>query len=1079
MHYSTLSLGKRIFVVLLALVGIGQSAIAQDHSVAREWNEVLLEAIRDDYARPTVHARNLYHTSLVMYDAWAAYDSEAKPFFLGENTEGFIVPFDGVVIPETDEEIQAAQEEAVTYAAYRLLSHRFTNSPGANLSQARFNNLMNELEYDMNFTSTDYVNGPPAALGNYIAEQMIEFGLDDGSNEEGNYENEYYLTINPWLVMDEYGNPNMNDPNRWQQLNIATFIDQAGNELTVIPDFLSPEWGNVVPFALTDFEKTFHYRDGEQYIVYHDPGSPALLDTLSASDFESYYKWGHSLVAAWSSHLDPTDGVMIDISPISIGNIQSYPDTYAEYPDFYDWENGGDASVGWGPTNPVTGEAYEPQMVPRGDYGRVLAEFWADGPDSETPPGHWFTILNYVSDHPDLVKKWNGQGEVLSNLEWDVRSYLVMGGAMHDCAIVAWGIKGWYDYVRPVSAIRFMAEQGQSTDPDGASYHPQGIPLVPGFIELVEAGDPLAGDNDEFVGDIKLRAWKGPNYIENPAIDQAGVDWILAGNWWPYQRPTFVTPPFAGYISGHSTYSRGAAEVMTLMTGSEFFPGGMGIFDAPQNQFLVFEEGPSMDIELQWASYRDASDQCSLSRIWGGIHPPCDDIPGRKLGMIIGPEAYDYAMVNMEAANPRIEMLTTSVDVVTDADAGSTFTVTAVYDKPMDMLSTPGISFPSDDVSGTLTLASTDWINDSTAVFTFDVIDGEETILGIKTKIMSAEDMDGNKQIVHLEGELFGIDNENPMTDMTVANTDLLTDAQVGAGSYALSITFNESMDTSVNPEFTFPDEDASASLSINDAMSGWDDDMNYTVVFDLADANEDIEDIDFLVTTATDAVGNVLVEYTEVDGLDVDTKNPSLFLLAANTYNVDLTNVGSATFSLIAIFDEEMDQDLTPDFSFPVEDPLANTLTWNEGESSWINPTTYIAKYDVTNSEEVLADIDVTIAGLTDWVGNAQLAMEVADHFNISMVIVGVEETDGIGLVSVYPNPVPGGEVFTVEVENMPSTMNLMIYTTLGQVVRSEQVNASGNRLELSTAGMASGNYFVHLYSSEGQAVFQLEVAK
>ena len=48
----------------------------------------------------------------------------------------------------------------------------------------------------------------------------------------------------------------------------------------------------------------------------------------------------------------------------------------------------------------------------------------------------------------------------------------------------------------------------------------------------------------------------------------------------------------------------------------------MGIFDAPQNEFLVFEEGPSIDLELQWAKYRDASDQASLSRLWGGIHPP-------------------------------------------------------------------------------------------------------------------------------------------------------------------------------------------------------------------------------------------------------------------------------------------------------------------------------------------------------------------------------------------------------------------------------------------------------------------------
>jgi hypothetical protein len=59
---------------------------------------------------------------------------------------------------------------------------------------------------------------------------------------------------------------------------------------------------------------------------------------------------------------------------------------------------------------------------------------------------------------------------------------------------------------------------------------------------------------------------------------------------------------------------------------------------------LVFEEGPTEDIELQWATYRDASDQCSLSRIWGGIHPPIDDIKGRIIGHKLGIESYDLAL---------------------------------------------------------------------------------------------------------------------------------------------------------------------------------------------------------------------------------------------------------------------------------------------------------------------------------------------------------------------------------------------------------------------------------------------------
>ena len=357
-----------------------------------------------------------------------------------------------------------------------------------------------------------------------------------------------------------------------------------------------------------------------------------------------FYKWNFAVVAAWSSHLHPDDGVMIDISPASIGNIpvEALPETPAEYADFYDTQNGGDASRGR-MLNPHTGRPYEPQIVPRADYARVLAEFWADGPDSETPPGHWFTILNYVNDHPEFTRRFRGTGPVMDTLEWDVKAYLVLGGAMHDAAVTAWGIKGWYDYIRPISALRYMASLGQSSDPGDLSYHPDGIPLIPEFIELVRAGDRLAGFTGGNVGRIKFRAWRGPRAISDARSDEAKVDWILAQSWWPYQRPNFVTPPFAGYVSGHSTFSRAAAEVMTLLTGDEYFPGGMGEFHAPRDEFLVFEDGPSVGITLQWATYRDASDQTSLSRIWGGIHPPVDDIPGRLIGISVGIDAFERA----------------------------------------------------------------------------------------------------------------------------------------------------------------------------------------------------------------------------------------------------------------------------------------------------------------------------------------------------------------------------------------------------------------------------------------------------
>src|SRR5205085_8022245 len=144
---------------------------------------------------------------------------------------------------------------------------------------------------------------------------------------------------------------------------------------------------------------------------------------------------------------------------------------------------------------------------PRGDYTRVLAEFWADGPNSETPPGHWFVILNYVSDYPGFSKRFQGTGPVLDDLQWDVKSYFALGGAVHDAAITAWSSKGWYDYVRPISAIRWMAGQGQSSNPSLPRYSVKGIPLAPGYIEQVQPGDPLAGQSNQNVNKIKLYAW--------------------------------------------------------------------------------------------------------------------------------------------------------------------------------------------------------------------------------------------------------------------------------------------------------------------------------------------------------------------------------------------------------------------------------------------------------------------------------------------------------------------------------------------------------------------------------------------
>ncbi len=117
---------------------------------------------------------------------------------------------------------------------------------------------------------------------------------------------------------------------------------------------------------------------------------------------------------------------------------------------------------------------------------------------------------------------------------------------------------------------------------------------------------------------------------------------MLAADWVPYQQPTFVTPAFQGFVSGHSTFSRAAAEVLTGFTGSEWFPGGVSAWTIPAGELKV-EQGPTTPVKLEWATYYDAADQAGVSRLYGGIHISADDFTGRQIGSQCGKEAWALA----------------------------------------------------------------------------------------------------------------------------------------------------------------------------------------------------------------------------------------------------------------------------------------------------------------------------------------------------------------------------------------------------------------------------------------------------
>ena len=566
-------------------------------SIARRWNEQILGAIRRDIPRPTVHARNLFHVSAAMYDSWAAFSDEPQ-LFADERA--------------TAADLEAERTEAISYAAFRVLRHRYDASralqPGSDISQACFRAFMERLGLDPDDEARE--GDGARALGNRIGQAVIDAAADDGANEATDYSDSTgYAPVSPPMIVDLPGTTGVADPFRWQELDLAEAITQ--NDILLesgLQEYIGPHWREVTPFAIE------RPAPGE---LYFDVGEPPLETLEDLRPFAVEVVDKTAILA-----VDP--GVTIDVSPGGYGNNPLGTDDGAGHP-----------------LNPVTGMPYVEQPVPAGDFFRILAEYWADGPESETPPGHWNVIANEVADDPRFERRLFGDGDALDPLEWDVRLYLALNGAVHDAAIVAWELKREFTSARPITLIRYMAERGQSSDPEGPSFDPEGIPLVPGLIEVITEASSAPGERHfhlrHFVGEIAVLSWRGTPV--DAATEVGGVGWIRGVLWIPYQRETFVTPSFPGYTSGHSTFSRAAAVVLAELTGSPNFPGGLGERLFPRNGYLSFEVGPSVDVRLQWSTYFDASDQAGQSRLYGGIHVVPDDFDGRITGQAVGEAA--------------------------------------------------------------------------------------------------------------------------------------------------------------------------------------------------------------------------------------------------------------------------------------------------------------------------------------------------------------------------------------------------------------------------------------------------------
>ena len=213
------------------------------------------------------------------------------------------------------------------------------------------------------------------------------------------------------------------------------------------------------------------------------------------------------------------------------------------------------------------------------DEQKMIAEYWADGPSSETPPGHWCLFAQFVS-HRDH-----------HSLDDDIKMFFVLTNALMDAGIAAWDAKRAFDSVRPVTAVH-----------------------------LLYAGNPV-------------RAWGGRF---------KGTQTISGENWQPYQANVMAsTPPFPEFVSGHSTFSAAAAEVLKRFSGSDIF--GASVSFAPGRSKVEPGLTPRELITLSWPTFTAAAEQAGMSRRLCGIHFADADLGGRMIGKKVGERAWQHA----------------------------------------------------------------------------------------------------------------------------------------------------------------------------------------------------------------------------------------------------------------------------------------------------------------------------------------------------------------------------------------------------------------------------------------------------
>jgi hypothetical protein len=365
----------------------------------------------------------------------------------------------GIPEPQASSNVAADKAKAISFAAYTTLTDLFP------YRRPVYEARMTALTYSISDTS------PAANVGRTAAQAVINFRHGDGSNQ----------------TRDTKGTPNPDD-------DTVSYPDPACTP-TVTPQCYQPtrQWNQPTdpwrwkPLCVRTADGVANGAPAER-----DPTLPCP-DRPAGSNPPPYYALQRPLTPQWPK-----------ITTFAASPLQYHVTGPPKNP------NGTYSNA-----DVVTALNEASNLDER---KKVTAEYWADGPGSEFPPGHMAVFAQALSR-----KKGH-------TLDTDVKMFFALGNALLDASVGSWTTKYKYDFWRPILAIRYVY-QGQTIPSwrgpvPAEEWTPYQQPTVvtPGFPEYVSGHSTFSA-----AGNVVLSAFTTSDifdaYVDISARNPDGTYW--------------------------------------------------------------------------------------------------------------------------------------------------------------------------------------------------------------------------------------------------------------------------------------------------------------------------------------------------------------------------------------------------------------------------------------------------------------------------------------------------------------------------------------------------------------------------